>query len=78
MGCQQESGRVVEAVWRNTFSSEAETQVMKKIAKCGSELTQWSCKNFGHVRRELVEKRKWLVKLNRKLCRMDAILRLGS
>lgn len=35
----KESGRVVEAMWRNTFSSEAETQVMKKIAKCGSELT---------------------------------------
>ena len=35
----KECGRVVEAMWRNTFSSEAETQVMKKIAKCGSELT---------------------------------------
>jgi len=36
--------------------------VLKKIEKCGLELIQWSRKNFGHVRRELVEKRKWLVK----------------
>ena len=55
-------GRVVEAVWRNIVSNEAKTQVLKKIEKCGLELIQWSRKNFGHVRRELVEKRKLLVK----------------
>ena len=37
--------------------------MIKKIERCGLELTQWSRKNFGHVRRELVEKRKWLVKV---------------
>jgi len=35
--------------------------VIKKIEKCGSELSQWSCKNFGHVRRQLDEKKKWLL-----------------
>ena len=36
--------------------------MIKKIERCGLELTQWSRKNFVHVRRELMEKRKWLVK----------------
>lgn len=40
----------------------AETKVIKKIEKCGNELTHWSRKNFGHARRQLAEKRKWLVK----------------
>lgn len=34
--------------------------MIKKIAKCGSELTQWSHRNFGNVRREIGEKRKLL------------------
>lgn len=33
---------------------------MKKIAKYGTELTQWSRQNFGSVRRELAEKKKAL------------------
>ena len=32
-------GRTVEAVWRNPFPCDPEVQVMKKIAKCGTELT---------------------------------------
>ena len=49
-------------VWRDPFPCDPEVQVMKKIAKCGTELTQWSCMNFGCVCRELVEKKKLLVK----------------
>ena len=33
-----------------------------KIAKCGIELTQQSHWNFGNVQKELVEKRKLLVR----------------
>ena len=54
-------GRVIEAVWRGSFPCEAKKQVIKKIEKCGSELSQWSRKNFGHVRRQLAEKRKCLL-----------------
>ena len=57
-----ENGWVVEAVWRNTSYHGAETQVLKKIEKYGTELTQWSRRNFGHDRKEIVEKRKWLAK----------------
>ena len=35
---------------------------MKKVDKCGFELTFWSCKHFGNVRRELKEKKKLLEK----------------
>ena len=35
---------------------------MKKVDKCGFELTLWSCKHFGNVRRELKEKKKLLEK----------------
>ncbi|KAL0014214.1 hypothetical protein SO802_001283 [Lithocarpus litseifolius] len=55
-------GRVIEAVWRNTSSYEAEDHVLKKIEKCGTELTQWSRRNFGHVRKNIVEKRKCLAR----------------
>jgi len=44
-------GRVIEAAWRGSFPCEAKRQVIKKIEKCGAKLTQWSRKNFGHVRR---------------------------
>ena len=54
-------GRVIEAVWKGSFPCEAKKQVIKKIEKCGSELSQWSRKNFGHVRRQLAEKRKCLL-----------------
>ena len=56
-------GWVIEVVWRNNSSYEAETQVLKKIERCGTELTQWSRRNFGHVRKEIVEKRKCLAKV---------------
>ena len=52
----------MEAVWRASFPCDPKVQVMKKIAKCGTELTQWSGRNFRSVRRELVEKKKLLVK----------------
>ena len=55
-------GWVVEVVWSSTIPCEAESQVIKKIEKCGNELTHWSRKNFGHVKRQLAGKRKWLVK----------------
>ena len=54
-------GRVIEAVRRGSFPCEAERQVIRKIEKCGVELTQWSRKNFGHVRRQLIDKRKCLL-----------------
>ena len=53
-GCR----RVIKAVWRGSFPYEAKRQVIRKIEKCRAELTQWSRKNFDHVRRQLIDKRK--------------------
>lgn len=35
---------------------------MRKVEKCGSELTLWSHRHFGNVRKELKKKKKLLVK----------------
>ena len=48
-------GRTVKAVWRDPIPCDPKVQVMKKIVKCGIELTQWSRRNFGSVCRELTE-----------------------
>ena len=42
--------------------SAAEVQVMRKIEKCGKDLTQWSRQHFVSVRRELKKKKKQLEK----------------
>ena len=55
-------GRIVKAVWHDQVQCDASHQVMKKVDKCGFELTFWSCKHFGNVRRELKEKKKLLEK----------------
>ena len=55
-------GCVVEAVWHDQVQCDASHQVMKKVDKCGFELTLWSRRHFGNVRRELKEKKKLLEK----------------
>ena len=62
----------MEAVWRCGYQIRGVAVLWKQCGeiryivrsdtKCGSELTQWSRRNFGNVRRELKEKRKLLVK----------------
>ena len=37
--------------------------MIKKIAKCGNEITQWSRRNFRNVRKEMGEKRKLLARV---------------
>ena len=49
---------------------------MKKIEKCGSELTQWSRKTFGNIQRELKEKRKLLSKVEKAAMQTGANFRL--
>jgi len=35
-------GCMVKAVWRDQIHCDPEIQVMRKVEKCGVELTQWS------------------------------------
>ena len=69
-------GRIIESAWRTPCHSQTGTMVMKKIEKCGSELTQWSRKTFGNIRRELREKRKLLSKAEKVAMQTGANFRL--
>ena len=53
---------MVEVVWRDEFNCDVKVQVMRKIEKCGKDLTQWSQQHFRSVRQELKEKKKQLGK----------------
>ena len=44
-------GEVVEGVWLSNFGGAENTRVLKKIDSCGKELTNWSQKHFGSVRK---------------------------
>ena len=48
----------VEAVWKERVVDSWDTRVTNKIDKCGRELSRWSKKCFGSVRRVLEKKKK--------------------
>ena len=54
-------GETIGDTWNNTWEPNPSLAILKKVARCEQELTQWSKHNFGHVRRELAEKKKMLV-----------------
>ena len=54
--------KTIEAVWRTGNDEAKSVKLIKKIDNCGWELTEWSKKCFGNVRRDLVKKRKLLAK----------------
>ena len=53
-------GETVEGVWQASFEGFVSSKVIRKIERCGKELTLWSRNKFGNIRRELVKKRKEL------------------
>lgn len=55
-------GKTIEAVWRTGNDEAKSVKFIKKIDKCGWELTEWSKKCFGNIRRDLEKKRKLLAK----------------
>ena len=57
-GCEN----IVEAIWKTGNNKAEDVEVVKKVDKCGKELTRRSKNNFGNVRRELEKKRKLLAK----------------
>lgn len=56
---------LVEAVWASQDFDYSDSWVVRKIEKCGKELTRWCRENFGNVRRELETKRKLLAQEER-------------
>ena len=52
-GCNE----TIEVVWSERSTNPWDTRVIKKIYECGNELSQWSKKCFGSVRKELEKKK---------------------
>lgn len=53
MGCSEK----IEAIWSERSIDPWDTRVIKKIEKCGKELSWWSKKCFGNVPKELEKKK---------------------
>ncbi|XP_075649758.1 uncharacterized protein LOC142620243 [Castanea sativa] len=62
-------GATIEGVWKENFEEPRTEILLKKIDRCGFELTRWSKKNFGCVRKELEGKRKLLAKVEKQAAR---------
>ncbi|XP_075640265.1 uncharacterized protein LOC142612017 [Castanea sativa] len=60
-GCRE----VVKGVWQASVDGVEDTKVLRKLAMCGKELTRWSQKCFGNIRKELAKKRKELAWVER-------------
>ena len=52
--------------WSSNDFVHSDSQVLKKIERCGVELTKWSREKFGSVRKELDTKRRMLVDAEKK------------
>ena len=55
-------GETVEGVWEAHYDEGDNRRVLRKIENCGKELTRWSQKCFGNVRKELKKIRKELAR----------------
>lgn len=58
-------GETVEASWCNSTYGEGDDTILKKVEKCGKDLTWWNRNIFGNVRLELGRKRKLLIQAKR-------------
>ena len=48
---------MIEVVWTKKVANPWDTRVLKKNDRCGQELTRWSRRSFGSVRKELERKK---------------------
>ena len=55
----------VEAVWLSSDFDFLNNRILRKIEKCGVELTKWRREKFGNVRTELEKKRRQLAEAKR-------------
>ena len=54
-------GEVVDAAWRSCVVRDSDSEIIRKIDKCGKDLSWWNYNVFGNVRRELKKKRDLLI-----------------
>ena len=64
-GCSE----TIEAVWSENSFAPWDTRVLSKINRCGQELSRWSRKSFGNVRKELERKKKQLKEAEKRAIR---------
>ena len=50
-------------------STDPGTKLIKKIERCGIELKKWSVRSFGSVRKELDQKKKEIVQVEKEAMR---------
>ena len=63
-------GEIIEIVWTENSLDLWDIKVLKKIDKCGHELSRWSKRNFGNVRQDL-EKKKRRIAIGKETFNMD-------
>lgn len=56
---------IIEASCQSGLYQFSDDAVLKKVEKCGNELTWWNLNVFGNVSKELEEKKKWLIQAER-------------
>ena len=54
-------GKVVDVAWRSCVARDSDSEIIRKIDKCGKDLSWWNYNVFGNVRRELKKKRDLLI-----------------
>ena len=62
-------GETVEASWCSSIHGMGDDAILKKVDRCGKDLSWWNRNIFGNVKLELERKRKMLVQAERKAVR---------
>ena len=53
---------IVQAAWYHTSGLDPTNEILKKVEKCGSDLSWWNHNVFGSVRQELIRKKELLLR----------------
>ena len=54
-------GEVVEASWSSYQQGFSDSDIMKRVEKCGRDLAWWNHNIFGNVRKELAKTKELLI-----------------
>ena len=56
-------GEVVEALWLSYHHGFSDSDILKRVDKCGRDLEWWNYNIFGNVRKELAKKKELLIRV---------------
>ena len=54
-------GEVVEASWSSYHHGSNDSNILKRVEKCGRDLEWWNYNIFGNVRKDLAKKKELLI-----------------